>query len=193
MKKLYILKAPQTTQELLHSRLNSVEDLMYQSGEDIIVDLLDVVYYYVESGYEGADIEIFLQKVKEAKIWYKQLGEWMDLDYYKEHVKITQNIDNLKDDELISYLLIGLQSETGEVGNIIKKLQFYKDLDPQARLVMHTLLVEELGDVKYYFENLVDALGRIIDPAINEQNIIQLNARKVSKIYQSKMARPQEK
>ena len=48
---------------------------MYQSGDDIIVDLLDVVYYYVESGYEGADIEIFLQKVKEAKIWYKQLGE----------------------------------------------------------------------------------------------------------------------
>tara|TARA_Y100000114_G_C11679254_1_gene287770 strand:+ start:245 stop:598 length:354 start_codon:yes stop_codon:yes gene_type:complete len=117
----------------------------------------------------------------------------MDLDYYKEHVKITQNIDNLKDNELISYLLIGLQSETGEVGNIIKKLQYYKDLDPQARLVMHTLLVEELGDVKYYFENLVDALGRIMDESINEQNIIQLNAKKVSKIYQSKMARPQEK
>ena len=75
MKKLYILKAPQTSLELLHSRLDSIEDLMYQTGEDIIVDLLDVVYYYVESGYEGADVEVFLQKVKEAKIWYKQLGE----------------------------------------------------------------------------------------------------------------------
>ena len=101
----------------------------------------------------------------------------MNLVDYIENCKKTQNLDEHGREDLKNYIAMGLAGEIGEVLNVVKKLQFYKR-DKKTRILLETLLCEELGDVFYYFVNLCD----VIDIDIN--NVMKLNMRKVDKIYQ---------
>jgi NTP pyrophosphatase (non-canonical NTP hydrolase) len=55
----------------------------------------------------------------------------------------------------LSYLTLGLTSEAGEVGSLVKKVMrrgHFKDDDPAK-------IRDELGDVFWYWARLVDAMG----------------------------------
>jgi NTP pyrophosphatase (non-canonical NTP hydrolase) len=77
----------------------------------------------------------------------------MTIDDYAEWAarvaKITANPDN----EKLSYLGLGLSAESGEVADHIKKLLRDGKLDKSA-------LIEELGDVIYYWCCLCVASGQ---------------------------------
>ncbi len=101
----------------------------------------------------------------------------MTFEDYVENCKKTQNLDELGKDDLKNYLAIGLAGEAGEVANVIKKIQFYKR-DKATRILLETLLCEEMGDLFYYLVNSCDAFG------IDINDVMKLNAKKVDKVYQ---------
>lgn len=88
---------------------------------------------------------------------------------YREFVmkNVASHIDR-KDYILLGAL--GLCSESGEAADIVKKFKF------QGAQLNREKLIKELGDVRWYFEVLCEALGTSIEE-IERINIEKLNVR----------------
>tara|TARA_Y100001938_G_scaffold136135_1_gene198629 strand:+ start:1791 stop:2108 length:318 start_codon:yes stop_codon:yes gene_type:complete len=99
----------------------------------------------------------------------------MDLTDYEHTCALTKNLDDLEKEEVKSYLAIGLAGEVGEVLNLLKKKQYYKNyhLDEDH-------LKEEFGDCLYYLTNLITDNGSSLE------EIMEINIKKVNKILVSK-------
>jgi NTP pyrophosphatase (non-canonical NTP hydrolase) len=77
----------------------------------------------------------------------------MTIDDYAEWAAAVANIKEAPGNERLSYLGLGLAAESGEVADLIKKLLRDGKLDRAA-------LIEELGDVIYYWACLCVASGQ---------------------------------
>ncbi|HLZ03487.1 MAG TPA: nucleoside triphosphate pyrophosphohydrolase family protein [Bradyrhizobium sp.] len=77
----------------------------------------------------------------------------MDIDEYAEWTATTAKVSAQPGAERLSYLGLGLAAEAGEVADHIKKLLRDGNLDEAA-------LIDELGDVIYYWACLCAASGR---------------------------------
>ncbi|QAU40339.1 pyrophosphatase [Bradyrhizobium guangdongense] len=77
----------------------------------------------------------------------------MTIDEYAAWAAITAKVDEHPSNERLSYLGLGLAGEAGEVAEHIKKLLRDDWLDKAG-------LVEELGDVIYYWACLCTATGQ---------------------------------
>ncbi len=77
----------------------------------------------------------------------------MTIDDYAEWAATVAKIAANPDNERLSYLGLGLSAESGEVADHIKKLLRDGKLDNGA-------LIEELGDVIYYWACLCVASGQ---------------------------------
>jgi len=77
----------------------------------------------------------------------------MTIDDYADWAASVARISAQPTDERLSYLGLGLAGEAGEVANEIKKLLRDGGLDQAA-------LIDELGDVVYYWACLCVASGR---------------------------------
>lgn len=78
-----------------------------------------------------------------------------------------------------AYLALGLTGESGEVADALKK--FYRarteELYPSRGTIDHAILVEELGDVLWYWVHLCDAL-EVSPSEVAENNLAKIEARK---------------
>jgi NTP pyrophosphatase (non-canonical NTP hydrolase) len=77
----------------------------------------------------------------------------MDIDEYAAWAATVAKIDEHPSNERLSYLGLGLAGESGEVADHIKKLLRDDWLDKAG-------LVDELGDVIYYWACLCAATGQ---------------------------------
>ena len=77
----------------------------------------------------------------------------MDIDEYAAWAATIAKIDEHPSNERLSYLGLGLAGESGEVADHIKKLVRDDWLDKAG-------LVDELGDVIYYWAGLCAATGQ---------------------------------
>jgi NTP pyrophosphatase (non-canonical NTP hydrolase) len=77
----------------------------------------------------------------------------MDIDEYAAWAATVAKIDEHPSNERLSYLGLGLAGESGEVADHIKKLLRDDWLDKAG-------LVDELGDVIYYWACLCTATGQ---------------------------------
>ena len=77
----------------------------------------------------------------------------MTLDEYAEWAATVAKVTAAPQSEKLSYLGLGLSAESGEVVDHIKKLLRDGKLDLAA-------MIEELGDVIYYWACLCVALGQ---------------------------------
>lgn len=74
-----------------------------------------------------------------------------------------------------AYATLGLVGEAGEIANKVKKV--YRDHDGMIPPVLAEELVQECGDMFYYFARVLDWLG--VDPQeVIDQNISKLTSRK---------------
>lgn len=86
-----------------------------------------------------------------------------------EELALTQDINPA----LLNTAGMGLASEAGEFGDIVKKVLFHsKEVTPELRDKMS----KELGDVFWYWINACRALGLVPDDVIQE-NVTKLEAR----------------
>ena len=92
----------------------------------------------------------------------------MDNEEYKEFVISKISLESLGDLELVAAL--GMAGEAGEIIEVIKKERFHSH--PRDR---HHL-VNELGDLFFYFTLMLEAQGYTLDGII-EENILKLNKR----------------
>jgi len=95
-----------------------------------------------------------------------------DLDDYIDFTRTVAFYPGAGQGEMpeLSYLTLGLTSEAGEVGSLVKKVMrrgYFKDEDPAK-------VRDELGDVLWYWARLVDAMG--FDP----QEVLELNQEKLT-------------
>lgn len=93
----------------------------------------------------------------------------MNLDLYSTlAIRTLNDLGNLKAN--LAHMALGITGEAGEVADIIKKHYAYgKPLD-----TLH--LVEEVGDIMFYLNGLLDLLGSSWDEVL-EVNIKKLEAR----------------
>lgn len=94
-----------------------------------------------------------------------------------------------REDYAVIYPALGLAGETGEAVDIIKKSVRYRTKDMDFSLVDAQSgkdrtedMVSELGDVLWYWVNLVKDLG------LNYEDILQYNYDKLRKRYKSAVA-----
>jgi NTP pyrophosphatase (non-canonical NTP hydrolase) len=95
----------------------------------------------------------------------------MDIDRYAKWAATIQvGRPPIQDDvKLLSYLCIGLASEAGELGGLVRKL--LRDGEWNAEQA-----ADELGDVAYYFARLCAALGK--NPSgLLDQSVAKIEAR----------------
>ncbi len=100
----------------------------------------------------------------------------METTEYEHVCALTKNLDNIERHELKSYLGIGLAGEVGEVLNLLKKHQYYKNYDLDTHLFKN-----ELGDCLYYLTNLITESGSSLDEImeINQAKVKDLLARQL--------------
>lgn len=93
----------------------------------------------------------------------------MNLDLYSlKAIRTLNDLGNLKAN--LAHMALGITGEAGEVADIIKKHYAYgKPLDK-----LH--LIEEVGDIMFYLNGLLDLLGSSWDEVL-EVNIKKLEAR----------------
>lgn len=111
---------------------------------------MDNIYFYISEGHEASG---------EAPVTFPEFNEklWKVLGH-KDH---------------LNHMALGAAGEVGELIDAIKKFTIYdKTLD-------HTNVVEELGDLAFYMQGIMTALG------ITWEQIIQHNMQKLSKRYQN--------
>ena len=77
----------------------------------------------------------------------------MSIDEYAEWAATIAKVTTNPGNDKLSYLGLGLSAEAGEVADLIKKLLRGGRLDRPA-------LIEELGDVIYYWSCLCVAAGQ---------------------------------
>ena len=82
-------------------------------------------------------------------------------------------------EQMIQHAMIGICEEAGEVAGVLKQSLHYKKIFTKEGLGIRHALVEELGDLRWY----IQALMQMYD--IPEQDILQHNANKLSKRYVS--------
>lgn len=93
----------------------------------------------------------------------------MDIEKYQKLAQRTMNTD-LTDREAYAMLAMGLAGEAGEVVDYLKKVVFHDhELDEQY-------LKDEMGDVLWYFSNLLNVLGLTFEQ-VAERNIEKLEKR----------------
>lgn len=95
------------------------------------------------------------------------------LDFYNS-VKETAQYDDIK--YAVIYPTLGLAGETGEAVDIIKKTIRYGD-DPKVLGKREVPMKLELGDVLWYWCNLVQDLG------YDHEEILQMNYDKLRERY----------
>lgn len=100
----------------------------------------------------------------------------MDLTDYESICATTKRLDDLDNDEVKSYLAIGLAGEVGEVLNLLKKKQYYSDYQ-----LNEDLLKDEFGDCLYYLTNLITDSGSSLE------EIMHINAKKVQEVLARKL------
>ena len=102
---------------------------------------------------------------------------------HTEVVRYDQFVQQLfradKSEQMIQHAVIGICEEAGEVAGVIKQSLHYKKSHTKEGLPIRHALIEELGDLKWYMQ----ALMQMYD--ISEQDILQYNANKLSKRYVS--------
>lgn len=94
----------------------------------------------------------------------------MTFDRYRDFVLSKVSVQTISRDQELAAAL-GLCGETGEIADLIKKQRF------QDHHVYHGWLLEELGDVYFYFVLMLDAMGYTLDQVIDE------NVRKLEERY----------
>lgn len=99
------------------------------------------------------------------------------LDAYKKHTDKTAvypaaNTGGLAE---LSYLALGLAGETGEAVDVIKKMVRSERIDPDRI----NKLIDELGDVLWYWIRLVNLTGTTPEQVI-ARNVTKLAARLVA-------------
>jgi NTP pyrophosphatase (non-canonical NTP hydrolase) len=94
----------------------------------------------------------------------------MNIVEYQEQSKRTVNI-SLSKEQLVSNMVFGINGETGEVTDILKKHLYHShELDLQH-------LKEELGDIMFYLVNLATIYK------IDFSEVLQINVDKLLKRY----------
>ena len=86
-------------------------------------------------------------------MWRSGGKEMMTIDEYGEWAAKTAKVSMPATAERLAYLGLGLTGESGEVADLIKKLLRDQTLDYAA-------LIDELGDVVYYWACLCAASGK---------------------------------
>ena len=104
-------------------------------------------------------------------------------DGHTEIVRYDQFVCQLfradTDVQMIQHATIGICEEAGEVAGVIKQSLHYKKLNTKEGLDIKQALIEELGDLRWYMQ----ALMQMYD--IVEQDVLQYNANKLAKRYVS--------
>lgn len=91
----------------------------------------------------------------------------MDFNHYQEQTKKTAVYP---EENALEYLALGLNGESGEVAEKIKKvIRGDREIDED--------LVDELGDVLWYLARLLDEIGEDFDDVANK-NLSKLLDRK---------------
>jgi NTP pyrophosphatase (non-canonical NTP hydrolase) len=93
----------------------------------------------------------------------------VNIERYKEYVISKVSMRTLDDPELAAAL--GMGGEVGEILDVIKKLRYHNH--PAGR---HYLL-EEMGDLFFYFVLMLEAHGYTLE------NIVDFNMRKLDERY----------
>jgi len=70
--KLTLLEFPKTTEELIQARIDGLLDVMCQTDQDFIPDIISMVISYIEENYEGEYIWQVELKLIEALLWWKE-------------------------------------------------------------------------------------------------------------------------
>lgn len=96
----------------------------------------------------------------------------MDLEKYRVLRKRTEDPEQTMKEKLGNYAL-GLNGESGEVGDIIKKIVYHGHPITDEVLAK---IEKELGDVAWYYFGLIDLLGLGV-PDILHGNIEKLKER----------------
>jgi NTP pyrophosphatase (non-canonical NTP hydrolase) len=101
----------------------------------------------------------------------------------EQHIQLVstsfKHIDGRGGNMELLHAILGLAGEVGELVDAVKKHVFYgKPLDIYN-------VVEEMGDIKYYFEALRQNIAARNMPKINltERDILSLNLKKLRKRY----------
>lgn len=100
----------------------------------------------------------------------------MNFKEYIKNVKITEATDQgpikqrLADNSRLMHAIMGLQTETAELTDQLKKVVMY------GKVLDKTNLEEEAGDALWYMALLVDELGLDFE-SILDKNIAKLKAR----------------
>lgn len=87
---------------------------------------------------------------------------------YRDFVLSKISVNHLLDLELAAAL--GIAGEAGEIADAIKKRRFQDHQDPPG------FLLEELGDLFFYFTLMLEAQGYTLDDVIT-QNQLKLDTR----------------
>jgi NTP pyrophosphatase (non-canonical NTP hydrolase) len=93
----------------------------------------------------------------------------MTIQEYQNAVKRTVN-EKLSDRETKLNFTLGLAGETGEVIDLIKKVEFH------SHVVSQDMIKEELGDVMWYLANLCNQYNLCLEDVL-ENNIDKLKKR----------------
>jgi Predicted pyrophosphatase len=99
----------------------------------------------------------------------------INLEEYQRQVREGLFLDHGHDK--LSHIALGLTGEAGEVADIVKKSQY------KGRTLDRGHMIEELGDVFWYWTAAVDFLGFDIE-ALAFSNIVKLEQRH-PKLYNS--------
>ena len=102
---------------------------------------------------------------------YKQT---MKLDDYFEFVKANCSTSQRPFQDQVTHASMGLSGEAGEV------LEWHKKKIFHGRNMTQEALVEELGDVFYYYARLLNLYGVSLDEVL-EKNVVKINNRKATR------------
>jgi NTP pyrophosphatase (non-canonical NTP hydrolase) len=94
-----------------------------------------------------------------------------DLVRYDKFVQLLFKQESEKD--MAMHMALGICGEAGELADAIKRQYVYN------KAVDHNNIIEELGDLRFYIQAVMNHYG------ISEQEVLQLNAAKLSLRYKS--------
>lgn len=109
----------------------------------------------------------------------------MDFEQYKKWVRSRLNLDNcrignetfdMKDTRVLLLAGLGLATEAGEVGDLMKKYVYHGK--PLGEIEPKTL--DEMGDALWYFALMCDEMGWSLEDVI-EANVNKLIKRSAEK------------
>jgi len=116
------------------------------------------------------------------------IGSSRVVEEYQEFIKATKWYEHAgeKTQREVNYLILGLAGETGEVADYFKKIVREAGMINDAAYIQLMAdggtdkLLDELGDVAWYFFNLLDTLG------INLETLLIQNAYKLHQRLQER-------